>query len=579
MNHSLYALVVLFAATGAASSHGYAESASPAGKKLIEYGWGVPTLPYLAEHAPALEERPFDGIVFKLAGGSKVLEPQRDTGARFENDWEAAGQVTWGRFTDNFVLMHAASQQDWFSDEDWENIARRAARMAQIARQAGCVGVCFDPEPYGPNPWSYLKAAHKTTKTFTQYKDIARIRGTQFMQAIESEMPAPKVLTLFLHSVLSDLLQPMPDELREERLSRHRYGLLAPFLEGMLTGASSQTVFIDGNESAYYYTDARSYFEAYHTVTQRARYLVGPEHWQRYRDQVRMGQALYLDYYYDLRDNQALGAYLDPTEQDQWLEHNAYWALFTTDTYVWCYSENMNWWTDEGVPPGAERALRSARQRVDAGEPLSFDLPPAVATAAAQRKAAEETAGLVRRAVSIPRLPDGTPAPRLDGVPDDAAWRAAVPLEPFVPPQNQPGRVPAQTDVRLLYGTAGLYVSARCQYPSARPAPPTELFQIFLNPLGARDTLHRVTLEPNGSLRTDGDCAQFGQGASHHGTASWTAEALLPWQLFGISGHSPGLSVRGNVVRYHAHDGTISTWRSVEDNMEEPRSTGSWYFE
>ena len=60
-----------------------------------------------------------------------------------------------------------------------------------------------------------------------------------------------------------------------------------------------------------------------HTVTQRARYLVGSEYWHLYRDKVRVGQALYMDYYYDLRKNQTLGAYLAPEEQAQWFEHNA----------------------------------------------------------------------------------------------------------------------------------------------------------------------------------------------------------------------------------------------------------------
>lgn len=45
----------------------------------------------------------------------------------------------------------------------------------------------------------------------------------------------------------------------------------------------------------------------------------------------------------------------------KWFKHNAYWALATTDKYVWCYSERTNWWTGKGIPLGCEKAIRSAR--------------------------------------------------------------------------------------------------------------------------------------------------------------------------------------------------------------------------
>jgi hypothetical protein len=44
------------------------------------------------------------------------------------------------------------------------------------------------------------------------------------------------------------------------------------------------------------------------------------------------------------------------------------------DRYVWSYSEKMNWWTGENLPPGAEDALRSARRKFAKGESLGFEL-------------------------------------------------------------------------------------------------------------------------------------------------------------------------------------------------------------
>jgi hypothetical protein len=42
---------------------------------------------------------------------------------------------------------------------------------------------------------------------------------------------------------------------------------------------------------------------------------------------------------------------------------------------VWVYSEKMNWWTGEHVPPGADDALRSARNKFESGQSLGFDVP------------------------------------------------------------------------------------------------------------------------------------------------------------------------------------------------------------
>ncbi len=40
----------------------------PATKKLIEYGWDVPTPAYVKEHIQEMEKRPFDGVIMRLAG-------------------------------------------------------------------------------------------------------------------------------------------------------------------------------------------------------------------------------------------------------------------------------------------------------------------------------------------------------------------------------------------------------------------------------------------------------------------------------------------------------------------------------
>ena len=81
----------------------HAEAGASSGKKIIEYGWDVPTLEYVADNLAAMEARPFDGLVFKLSGGKNVLEPQADPEGRFQDDLNVAPRVSWDNFTDNFV--------------------------------------------------------------------------------------------------------------------------------------------------------------------------------------------------------------------------------------------------------------------------------------------------------------------------------------------------------------------------------------------------------------------------------------------------------------------------------------------
>jgi len=355
-------------------------------KKIIEYGWDVPVPDLIRAHIREMEQRPFDGIIFRLSGGANVLEPAPWDEAKFAPDYENLKNIPWEKFTDNFVLMLAASSQDWFDDAHWTAIERNVGLVAKAGQIGKCVGICFDPEPYGTNPWIYTKAPHRDAKSFAEYEAKVRQRGAQFIKAIEKELPIPKILTFFQLSLFGDLCQPMKPEDRAAKLAAKDYGLLPAFLNGMLDGASPGAVIIDGNENAYYYTDSAQYLNVYHLIAQRALHLIDPALRARYRAQVQVGQALYIDQYFGVRADKVLGNYLTPKEQPKWFEHNVYWALYTTDHYVWCYSERMNWWTNTAVPAGAEDAIRSARAKIAAGEPLGFDIRPIVEAASKRER-------------------------------------------------------------------------------------------------------------------------------------------------------------------------------------------------
>ena len=572
-----------------------ADTPLPLGKRLIEYGWDVPFSDFVRDHIGEMEQRPFDGLIFKLRGGGKVLTPTPWDPAQFEQDYEVVQQIAWDRFTHNFVIMWAASDQDWFNDAHWEAIEHNVRLAGKAARLAGCVGVCFDAEPYGTNPWHYSQAAHRDTKTFEEYEAKTKERGAQFMRAIEAELPNPHVLTFFMLSYLARLCAPMEAEKRARFLSHEHYGLLPAFLNGMLEGAGPGVKIIDGNESAYYYTESGPYFEKYHAVTQRGRYLIDPALWPKYRAQVEMGQALYIDQYFGLRASKVLGNFMTAEERPKWFEHNVYWALYTTDSYVWCYSERMNWWTDQGVPPGCEDAIRSARGRIAAGKRLGFDLAPIV-EAAKGREKDTVAHNLLKRTAEVPRLAQGASPPTVDGRLDDPAWQNAASLEPFLALASMPGSVKAATKARIAWDGGRVYVGVRCDEPETAQMQIAgekrddyvfagEVVEFFLTPPGESSTCYQFAVNPGGvfwdgrhnadlDITYDPEWAR----AAHVGDDFWSVEMAIPWKAVGMDPPAPGTKLRVNVCRERRGGHELSAWSPTIRLFLEPEHFGTWVF-
>jgi hypothetical protein len=361
-----------------------AATTTPPGKKLIEYGWDVPTPAQMRDELAAMEKRPFDGLIFRLTGGhnafvTKPLEP-----ASFAEDERILRSLQFMRFRDNFVLIWGSppSDFDWFNDSQWDAIEANAKLLVGIAQAGRIRGICFDPEPYDFSLWNYAKQPKAKVHTFAEYRAKVQQRGAQLMRAFEKPMPGATILSFF-HVSLFDRMATLPETERTERLAREDWGLMPDFFVGMLEGAGPKAKFIDGNENAYYYTSREQYFRAYHAIRERARGLVPPELREKYERQVRAGQALYVDQTFALRQpntEQYLSYRMTPEDRAKWFEHNTYWALYTTDEYVWCYSERMNWWKNE-TPPGLEPAIVSARQKLAEGKPLGFDIEPIIAAA------------------------------------------------------------------------------------------------------------------------------------------------------------------------------------------------------
>jgi hypothetical protein len=126
-------------------------------KKIIEYGWDVPYPDFVRDNIRAMEKRPFEGIIFRTKGFDHVFDVRPWSKADLQPQLDTLGQIQWQKFTDNLLTLYAANRwkMDWFSDDQWKVIVENLKLFSLAVKSGNCVGVCFDPEPYGENPWAY----------------------------------------------------------------------------------------------------------------------------------------------------------------------------------------------------------------------------------------------------------------------------------------------------------------------------------------------------------------------------------------------------------------------------------------
>jgi hypothetical protein len=393
MKHTRIHLTVLLLATSevftAAVTLGEQPTASkrPA-KKLIEYGWDVPFPDQVRKDIRIMERTPFDGVMFRLREWNHAFDPRPWDEAKLKPQLDDLAAIQWKTFTDNFLCLYAANnwKMDWFNDEQWKAITANLRLSAKAAKIGRCVGIVFDPEPYGDNPWAY--AGKSKDRSFAEVEAQVSKRGAQFMTALQTEMPDVRLLTFFHQSLFAELLDTPDIQERQKRLAQQPWGLLSAFWNGALEAAGPGVRIIDGYEMAYYLNNREAFFSAYHLIRQRTLALVPPTLWTKHAGTVQAGMALYMDQVLALRQppEQYLSFHLSPADRLRWFEHNVYYALRASDEYVWCYSERMNWWQNN-VPEGAEGAIRSAQKKIAEGRPLGFDIADLVA--AGNKKMAE----------------------------------------------------------------------------------------------------------------------------------------------------------------------------------------------
>lgn len=356
------ALISLLAAIGPVAGL----QAEAGGKKLIEFGWDEPDAAFMHAHVAEMEQSPFDGCVFHadLVDAPGKSQPfvwdnwgrRAFTWDQLRTSLDQLRATPFHRFTSNFLRFNTApADLDWF--DDYTAVLTNCKLAARFAREGNCKGILFDTEQYNHPLFDYRKQRDAKTKSWDEYAAQVRKRGREVMQAFQEGYPGVTLFLTFAYSLPWDQCRQDP-----MKLPQARYGLLAPFLDGMLDAAAGNTKIIDGYELSYAYKDTSRFAVAYRAMSSGVVPIVADP--AKYRRVFSFGFGVWMDRNWRTIgwNTQDLGKNFYPPDA---FEKTVRAALKTSDEYVWIYTEQPRWWSDQGKPlnlPAAyEQAVRRAK--------------------------------------------------------------------------------------------------------------------------------------------------------------------------------------------------------------------------
>ena len=429
----LFVLTLILALASAAP----AQEARPSENKevvIISSGFNAPDTVYLSRNTQQLERVPLDGVATWIATptpirresgdmyttrlssgrlcriptgedsadvGQTVVWPRRLTEDQIAPAIADLKSATFKRFKSNFIhiiMGNARSPMDWFDDAWWEIICHNIGKIAGVAHEGGCRGILIDPEVYSYSWWSWALLTEtqdwKTRyrrgnkdlykgKTVEQVMEKVRQRGREFARGINGEFPDPAIM--FFHAAGYAAWQ--VNDPRWDSYKVAPFGLMGPFIDGILEGSTDRTVIVDATSQAKWWTERRQLQAARKLVKEDAAKLsqVG----ELYKKKVKVGFCYRLDYHPDeeqVHGPDRIGGLFNPEEPESnffspaKLLETLKLALEIGDGYVLFWNATANWWLDSAeakaiggapryeagrwVPRGYWRALEQARASV-----------------------------------------------------------------------------------------------------------------------------------------------------------------------------------------------------------------------
>jgi hypothetical protein len=310
---------------------------------LIKHGWDMPSSLFVADHAGAMDELGFDGVVVSIGTlGDAVNSATPVSLEQFRSALAPLRRARLTTMTHNFVLLRAGSARVY--DDPAVPLAN-VRNFAKAAAEAGLEGIAFDNENYDGVQFDHPEGA--PGRSLGDAQEQARRRGSSIMRAVVDEWPDARVLA-FVGPYVSapetarafDGVVPWNDVAWANELS-------GPFTVGMVEatiGTAARVV--DGGE--IYSLRAPDQFSAAYDWSRRGvaerTALVPAGDRSAYTASIQIGYGVY--------DRPVLGQSMDPAAWRTTLGN----ALDRADRYVWAYTERYDWW---GVGWPRERVPRA----------------------------------------------------------------------------------------------------------------------------------------------------------------------------------------------------------------------------
>ena len=380
-----------------------------ADKKLIKWGLDAPNSAYVREHIREMEKWPFDGFCINadiMVEGQRqwvhgqMFSTRKFTYAELKHIVDDFKATEFTRFTDNFMIMSQSvdvfafqdedgnethRQQlhppDWFSDEEFAITKANWALAARVCREAGLAGWMLDLEMWSttngkyPRAWNYAFCKRHNKGDIPSFEECyAKVqqRGRELMAAICREYPDIVIINYMGSQELSYRLTGRTGTVTPDVhvLSTSDYGLMAPFLDGMLEGIPPEAgaTIVDGGP--LYHANLNKRFTAYreYAYGRSAEVTAAPD---AFREHMRLGFAVWVDgrgwrtksnwgWPWE-REPPYWGNQFTPEE----LEHAFYFALLNADKYVWIWAQDATFFPQCGFRrPQAQTINADYRQAV-----------------------------------------------------------------------------------------------------------------------------------------------------------------------------------------------------------------------
>lgn len=319
--------------------------------RLIEFGWDEPDTHFMLTQMAQMERMPFDGTVFHVAAtgaqGKQASLTWDGWSKREFTEAELRGPeadlkaMRPNRMRGNYLRFNTTPADiDWFDDHT--AVVRNAYQAARLARAGHCPGVLFDIEQYLHPLFKYPDQKHAAEKSFAEYSAMARKRGYEVMESFQRGYPNLDVFLTYGYSLPWAQCGGDP-----ARLATADYGLLAPFLDGLVDAARGRTRIIEGGESGYWMQSPERFAMARHTYLRDLLTMVADP--RKYLAHVSVSFGLWLDFNWreeGWSDTDITRNHHSPGQFGKLLSA----ARRQADDVVWVYTESPKWWTAGGKP-------------------------------------------------------------------------------------------------------------------------------------------------------------------------------------------------------------------------------------